>query len=579
MPTTRSPRAAPVDLRLSAEVEWYLGSRDIPLPTCPPAVKTPEPVDVPGARFDSARVDRVLSAFSLLQHTKGRWAGRPLEPDPWQVAYVIAPVFGWVRKDEDALDAGHAIGDGYVRIIRSLYVDVPRKNGKSTLLGGIGIYLTCGDGEQGAEVMAAATTTAQARYVFDPVRQLVQKSEALAPYTRAFSSRIVHPSSGSYMEVVSSVAEALHGGNLHGAIIDELHAHKRADLVEAIETGTGSRAQPLIAMITTADDGQIGTIYARKRAYVEQLANRVFSDPSTYGVVWAADEDDDPFAEETHRKANPGFGTSPTRQYLSDAAKKAQNSPAELATFLRLHLGVRTKQATRYIDMATWDRNAGIVDETRLRDKVAYGGLDLASTSDLCSLCWTFPDGKGGFDVVWRHWCPETAFEQLNRRTARQAEVWQREGLLTVTSGDVADYDFIHAAINRDREIFDVAAIGYDPWNSSQLVNDLVAEGAPMLQVRQGWASLSPPLKQISHTLGEGTSERPRYRHGGNPLMRWQTDHLAVATDPAGNVKPDKAKAAEKIDGWSAAVSAMAMYMAAETPSVSAYEGRGVITI
>lgn len=576
MPTTRSRPDAAVDLRLSAEVEWYLGSRDIPLPTCPPAIKTPEPVDVPGARFDSARVDRVLSAFSLLQHTKGRWAGRPLDPDPWQVAYVIAPVFGWVRKDEDA---EHAVGDGYVRIIRSLYVDVPRKNGKSTLLGGIGIYLTCGDGEQGAEVMAAATTTAQARYVFDPVRQLVQKSDALAPYTRAFSSRIVHPSSGSYMEVVSSVAEALHGGNLHGAIIDELHAHKRPDLVEAIETGTGSRAQPLIAMITTADDGQIGTIYARKRTYVEQLARHVFTDPSTYGVVWAADEDDDPFAEATHRKANPGFGTSPTRQYLSDAAKKAQNSPAELATFLRLHLGVRTKQATRYIDMATWDRNAGIVDETRLKGRPAHGGLDLASTSDLCSLCWTFPDGTGGFDVIWRHWCPEAAFEQLNKRTAKQAEVWRREGLLTVTAGDVADYDFIQAAINTDRETFDVVSIGYDPWNSSQLVNDLVAEGAPMLQVRQGWASMSPPLKQISHTLGEGTSEKPRYRHGGNPLMRWQTDHLAVATDPAGNVKPDKAKAADKIDGWSAAVSAMAMCMAAETPAVSAYEGRGVITI
>lgn len=575
--TTRSrsvelPDAATLRrLKLSPEVAWYLLDRRIPLPTCPPKFKTPEP-KIRGARFDPERVDRVLLGFSKLMHTQGEWAGRPLVLSSWQVAYVIAPVFGWVRLDSD-------IGR-YVRIIRSLYVEVPRRNGKSTLMGGLGLYLTCLDGEKGAQVVAAATTEKQARYVFDPVRDLASKSPNIRPYVEAHVSRISHKPSGSYMQVVSRVAEALHGGNLHAGIIDELHVHKSPDLVEAIETGTGSRRQPLVAMITTADAGELGTIYARKRMLVEQLASRVLTDPSTYGVIWCAAESDDPFAEQTWARANPGYGTSPTRQYLEDAATRAKNSPTELSTFLRLHLGIRTKQATRYVPLPIWDRNASMVNEQALRGHAAYGGLDLASTGDLCSLCWLFPDEQGGYDVVWRHWCPERAYETLLRRTARLAEVWRREGLLQVTDGDVADYGYIRAQINRDRELFDVQTIAYDPWNSSQLVNDLVDDGAQLQQVRQGFASLSAPLKQIGYVLAQGTSEAPMFRHGGDSLMRWQTDNLAVASDPAGNVKPDKSRSGDKIDGWSAAVSAMAARMGAEKGATSAYDdGHGLVII
>ena len=580
MPTTLSPHTADVELpdaetlarlRLSAEVCWYLLDRGIRLPTCPPAFKTPEPSGA-GIVFDPARVDRVLGTFQRLRHTKGRWADRPLDPDPWQVAYIIAPVFGWVRFDAEL--------DAYVRVIRTLYVEVPRRNGKSTLMGGIGIYLTCADGEAGAEVVAAATTTKQARVVFDPVRQLAEKSPAMKDHVKSYASKIVHLHSGSYMEVVSSVAEALHGGNLHGGLIDELHAHKNAALVETIETGTGSRAQPLVAMITTADDGRQGTIYARKREYVERLSRRIVTDPSTYGVIWCASESDDPFEEATWAKANPGYGVSPTRQYLLDTAAKAKNSPADLSTFLRLHLGIRTKQRTRYVELPVWDRNASLLDEKRLRGRRAFGGLDLAATSDLCALAWLLPDDDGGFDVLWRHWCPETAFDQLSKRTARQADVWRREGWLTVTAGDVADYDFIHAQINRDRELLDVELIGYDPWNASQLVNNLTDDGAALVQVRQGFASMSAPLKQIAHALREGRSDAPRYRHGGNPLMRWQTDNLAVAMDPAGNVKPDKVQSGDKIDGWSASVTAMSALMTAAPTSQSAYDAdHGLVVI
>jgi phage terminase large subunit-like protein len=175
----------------------------------------------------------------------------------------------------------------------------------------------------------------------------------------ARSRRILHKATNSYFEVISSVADAQHGANLHGAIVDELHVHPTPDLVEALETGTGSRSQPLVVIITTADDGRLDTIYARKRERIEKLARKVLVDESTYGVIWAAAEADNPFSEATWQKANPGFGISPTRAYLRRAAKEAEQSPADLAKFLRLHLGVRTKQDARYIDLKVWDRNAG----------------------------------------------------------------------------------------------------------------------------------------------------------------------------------------------------------------------------
>ena len=576
--TTRSAdvevpdRATLRRLKLSPEVAWYLVSRGIPLPDCPPAVKTPEPGEVlQGVRFDPERVDRVLAAFSRLRHTQGRLAGQPLKPDPWQVAYILAPVFGWVRWDDEA--------DGWVRCVNELYVDVPRKNGKTTTCGGIALYLTGGDGEQGAQVLAAATTKDQAKFTFAPVKHLVDHSPALKKNFRAFAGKITHPKSGSYFQAISNIAEAQHGANVHGAVIDELHVHKDPDLVEAIETGTGSRTQPLIAIITTADDGQQATIYARKRKRIEQLAKRLIKLPSVYGVIWFAGEKDDPFAEATWKMANPGYGISPTRSYLQRQAAKAKDDPAELASFLRLHLGIRTKLDKRYLPLDAWDRNAGLVVEADLSGRACYGGLDLASTSDLTALAWDFPDDDGGHDVLWRHWIPERAFDALVKRTSGEARVWRDAGWLTVTEGDVIDYGFIREQINQDREQFDVRAIAYDRWNSSQLVTNLQGDEAPMESMGQGFASMSPPTKALLHTLLEGTAERPRYQHGGNPLVRWQVDNLRVATDAAGNVKPAKDRSMDKIDGFVAGVMALDRAINREPEQTSAYEDDGLMVV
>jgi phage terminase large subunit-like protein len=546
--------------------------RGIPLPDCPPKVQTPSPREAPGAVFDPERVDRVLRSFHLLRHTQGKWAGKPLDPDPWQVAYIIAPVFGYVRWDDEA--------EGYVRIVRKLYVDVPRRNGKTTLSGGIAVYLMAADSEPGAQVYAAATSEKQARYTFDPIKTIAERAPALKGNVKAYTKKITHPASGSYFTVVSSVAEALHGANVHGGIIDELHVHKSPDLVETIETGTGSRRQPLVVIITTADEGKQESIYDRRRQYIEQLARGALHDPDTFGVVWGADEGDDPFSVATQRKANPGYGVSPSAAYLKGAAAEAQQSPADLAKYLRLHLGIRTKQSTRFLRLEDWDNNAGLVDEEALAGRETWGGLDLASTSDLCALCWLFPDDETGtLDALWRFWTPEDNLKALDKRTAGAASRWVREGWLTATPGNVADYDWIREQIRRDRDKFKVRSIGYDPWNASQLTNDLVSERAPMVKVRQGFATMSPVLKEIQRLVLQGTPEEPALRHGGHPVVRWCVDNLAVAMDPAGNVKPDKANSGDKIDGVSALATAMSEIVARPPRRKSRYADEDEIMV
>lgn len=567
-------------LKLSPEVAAYLDARSIPWPSSPPLIKTPEPRAVPDAAFSFARVDRVLAALSRLRHTQGKLAGQPLNPDPWQVAYFIAPVFGWVKPG-----GGH---DGYVRIIRNATLDVPRKNGKTTISGGLAIYLTAADGENGAQVVAAASTLGQAGFTFEPIKQLAERAPALRGHVKPFKSRITHPKSGSYFQVISSSADAQHGANLHGGIIDEIHVHKNGALIEAIETGTGSREQPLVIKITTADEGKPESPYAANRAYIEKLARGVFKDPAYYGAIFAVPDKADPFLEASWVAANPGYPISPTRDFMQGKANEARNSPVALASFKRLHLGIRVGQKTQYIPTADWRLNSGgRIEEATLEGRAAYGGLDLAAVSDLTALCWLMPfeDGEPGYDALWRYWIPEDSLEKLDERTNGSAsKIWVPKGWLTTTPGNVTDYEWVKEKIRKDAELLDVQSIGFDRWNSTQLATDLLEEDFPMMKVGQGYATMSPALKEVQRLVKMGTQgrpadRRPRIRHGGNPVTTWCIDNLAIDVDPAGNVKPNKATSADKIDGVAAMCDAIFEAMNSAVPAKSAYEEHGVRAI
>lgn len=562
MTSTRSRQAAD----LSPEIEWYLESRGYAAPTCKPLIRTPEPRTVKGAAFDPARVDRVIKALGALRHTKGKWAGRPIVPTSTQVAYIIAPVFGWVAPDS---------GGALVRIIRDAYVEMPRKGAKTTLVSGLATVLAFADDEQGAEVLMGAASRDQAGQAFKPIAALAKSSKVLLDAgIKPTKTEIIQETTGSFIKAVSSRGDLAHGANVHGGLVDELHVHKNPDLLEAIESGTGARSQPLVFIITTADDGQTTSVYAQRRDLIEKLAKRTIKAPAMYGVVFAAEESDDPGRPETWAKANPLYPVTPSPEFMKAAWEKAQSSPAQLASFLRLHLGIRAKQDKRFFDLARWDRNASTLDLSKLAGRQAFGGLDLGAVSDLTALVWMLPDDGGAFDVLCRFWMPEDALPELDLRTARTASGWVKDGWITLTPGDVTDYDFIKAQVKRDLDAYDVAAIGYDRWNSSQLVIDLEAEDAPMVKVGQGYASMSAPLKELDRLVRTGTAAKPMLRHGGNPVLRWMADNLRVTTDASGNIKPDKARSMDKIDGISALTTALAVAMteAPEAAQPSAYE-------
>ena len=555
---------------LSPEVQWYLDSRGYVLPEkhAVPLWRTEEPGEN-GELFDADRVDKVIQSLRVLKHTKGRWAGQALEPTPVQVAYFIAPIFGWVHENSEGV---------MVRVIQEAYIEMPRKSAKTTLASGFGMYLAFADGEAGAEVVFGAASKDQAGAAFRPVESLARASKVLQRAgIVATKTHITQAATTSTLKVVSSRGDLAHGANIHGALIDELHVHKNPDLLEAIESGTGAREQPLTIIITTADDGQVVGTYAQRRDMVEKVCNGILKQSATYAIIFAASDTDDPFAESTWRKSNPLYPVTPSPEFMRKAADKAKSNPVAMASFLRLHLGIRAKQGSRYISLEHW-KKAGLTTfkEGSLLGRLAYGGLDLASVSDLTALAWLFPDDVGGYDALYRFWLPEAALEALDGATARMASAWVADGWITLTPGDVVDYDWIKSTIVEDSLKFRVAEIGYDRWNSSQMVIDLQdKEGMPMTKVGQGVQSMSPALKELDRLVRLG-----RFHAGDNPVMLWMIDNLRVASDPAGNIKPDKAKSLAKIDGVSATLDALFCAMNSDyvQEAESAYE-TGSLTV
>jgi phage terminase large subunit-like protein len=524
-----------------------------------------------GVMFDWQEVSRFLAFARQLRHIKGRrWARQPLELELWQVVFLIAPIFGW------------RLADG-TRRIREVLLEVGRKNGKSTLCAAIALYLTTADGEPGAEVYSAAINGKQARAVFDVAAKMAKVAPALRRRLRVRDreGKIVFDATSSSYSVLtkSKSGDDKHGLNTHGAVIDELHVITDAELLDTIETSTGSRSQPLIVYITTAGIPGASGPWEERRTTVINAAARVVKRTDLLGVIFAADPAvresgawDDP---ETWREANPLLPASPElRAYLEREVAKVKAAPGRLNRFLRLHLGIPTEASYQRITLGQWDRTAGLVDEAELRGQRCYGGLDLSSSIDLCALVLVFPDEANQvLDVVARFWTPaDTLGERAHRDRADYAE-WVRRGFLTAVPGVTINYDAIELEVGRllGPDGFDVKAINYDRWGSKQLRSHLEDAGAPIWEIGQGFASMSPPFKE----LGRLVAER-KLRHAGNPVLRFCASGMATLEDPAGNIKPDRKRSTSRIDGMVALIMAIAAWLADETPGRSVYEDRGL---
>jgi phage terminase large subunit-like protein len=497
-----------------------------------------------GEHLCRPRADHALAFFcELLVHTKGDWSRRAFIPSAWQEAEVLVPLFGRVEWSPT--------WRRYVRRYRELYLSTGRKNGKTELVAGIVLYLLCADGEEAAELYGLALDKDQASLAYAAAVRMVQLSPVLRARLRHLKSadRIVDEQSASYFAVMAGDAMGALGPNPHAAYIDELLTQPDRNLYDALRTGFGSRSQPLMILATTADNDPSG-FAAAERAWSERVVKDPELDRRRLVVLHAAPPDADWTREETWQLANPALGEYLDPEALRAEFRKALDNPAEERSFRQYRLNQQTQKAGRALDLARWDAAPPITRE--LRAQKCFAGLDLASTIDLASYALDFPDGAGGHDVLWRAFAPESAVLQLDRRTGGKASVWRDTGLLTVTEGNVIDYEAIKAALREDAERYDLREVAFDRWGATQIASELIEEGFPLIQMGQGFASMSGPTKEFLRLVAAGL-----YRHGANPLARWQADNLITRTDPSGNIKPDKQKSADKIDSIVAGVMAL----------------------
>jgi phage terminase large subunit-like protein len=485
----------------------------------------------------------------FLRHSKGEWARKPVALSGWQ-KFCVGSVFGWKRSDG-------------TRRFRYVYTEIPRKNGKSTLLAGVGLDLLLCDGEDGGEVYAAATKRDQARIIFDEAKRMVAASPELQRSVARFKLNLSVDRTGSKFEPLSSDERTLDGLNPHGVLIDELHRHRTRALLDVLDTAMGARRQPLLWIITTAGDDAPESVYAHENLYATQVLEGVIADDNVFAFICTIDKEDrwdDPVA---WAKANPNLGISVKLDDLERQARKAAKSPSALVAFKRLRLNVRTSDSERAIDMAQWARNSrGRFDPDKLDPpRRCYGGLDLSSKIDISAFVKLFePDADGIMRIAARFWMPADTIAERADRDRMPYRRWVDEGWIEATPGNVIDHAEIRQAIVGDAKHFEIEGINYDPWNATQLGVELLEHGVQAYEFIQGLRSYTAPTKELAALLADRKLD-----HGNNPVLTAMASSLKVQRDKNLNEMPHKANSIGRIDGMTALIMAIGRWQAVTT--------------
>jgi phage terminase large subunit-like protein len=506
-----------------------------------------------GCRFDESEGEKVCHFFeTYLQLSKGQWAGQPFRLLDWQRNDLLMPLFGWRRPDG-------------TRRFRVAYLEIAKKNGKSAICSGLAVYLAFADKEPGAEVYLAAADREQAGIVYRESKNMVNASRELSRYCRVTDSkkRIDLPQSNSFIRAISSEAYTAEGLNIHGLIFDELHAQKTRELWDALRYGGAARREPLLISITTAGWDTTSICY-EQHEYAEKVLKGDIEDDAFFGLIYAADKDDDPLDPKAWKKANPSLGETIQESDMRQAAQEAVASPVKLNAFKRYRLNIWTEQADRWIAPDAWAACTKAEDallwRKRMLEELAgqpcFAGLDLGSTSDLTALVLYFPEG--GIVLPW-FWIPEAALQDAANPNRDLYRTWAGQELLTVTPGNVCDYDRVRVDMGNLGESFDVRELAVDRlFQGAQLCTQLTEDGFDVIAFGQGFVSMAAPCKEFEERVLAG-----KFEHGDNPLLNWMASNVSVAVDAAGNMKPTKPKrnSPYKIDGIVAAIMALGRAM------------------
>lgn len=497
-----------------------------------------------GLQFDEKAAWYAIDFFGFLRHSKGEWAGRVFELADWQ-CFVVAMIFGWKRADG-------------TRRYRDCYVEIPRKNGKSTLAAGIGLLLFFADGEAGAEVYTAATKRDQARIVHEEAVRMVKASPLLRSRIGSVRDNLNIVATNSKFEPLGADDDTMDGLNVHGAVIDEYHAHKNSGVYDKLNTATGARRNPLLFTITTAGANKVKSPCGIKNEYCTKVLLGTVEDDDTFAFIATIDEGDDWRSEATWAKANLNLGTSAKLDDLRRKARVAAQMPSAQNSFRRLHLNQWTEQSERWLDLEVWDACAGDIPAVDIPEAMTgrscYGALDLASTRDVAALVLYFPpdDEVAVGYFVCQFFVPNANIQDRVSRDRVPYDAWRDNEWLIATEGNVTDYAFIRKAVHDAAETYRLEQVAYDRWNASQLVTELTDDGILMVPFGQGFASMAAPTKSFElKVIGK------QLAHGGHPILRWMAQNVSVKRDPADNMKPDKATSGEKIDGIVAAIMAI----------------------
>ena len=513
--------------------------------------------------FDEAKAQRAVEFIRCLKHTKGRWRGQAFDLLPWQET-IIRDVFGTVKED------------GF-RQYNTAYVEIPKKNGKSELAAGVALYMTCGDNEWGAEVYGCASDRQQASIVFDVAVDMVEQCPALKKRIKPVMSvkRLVYKPTNSFYQVLSAEAYTKHGLNVHAVIFDELHSQPNRELFDVMTKGSGdARTQPLFFLITTAGTDRHSVCFEQHQKAEDILCGRK-ADPTFYPVIYGAEDDADWTSEEVWYRANPSLGHTIDIDKVRNACMSARDNPAEENIFRQLRLNQWVKQSTRWMQMEKWDACAFPVDEGELLGRECYGGLDLSSSIDITAFVLVFPprDDTEKYVFLPYFWIPEENMVRRVRRDHVPYDVWEKQGFLETTEGDVIHYGFIESFIEDLGKRFHIKEIAFDRWGAVQMVQNLEGLGFTVVPFGQGFKDMSPPSKRLMELVLERN-----VAHGGHPVLRWMMDNIFVRTDPAGNIKPDKEKSTEKIDGAVAAIMALDRAIRHGGSTGSVYDERGILS-